>query len=616
MSVHFRSHLLSVTVDEDVLPALQGLLGAMGPLMNCSAPLDEVDKITELTLEYMEKMPPASLIHSCNCKTSFSPPVWATAASTPTDYAVLKHFKELRGKSSDAPPASQASNIFDERSIDPVNSKEDADDGNHSVIADSHADTVNQFPQAAVAAGIVPVEHESSDEDSLPTRSWSSTTLIFLALIILSLGVVIAVSSGLIDVSEISQRIWQYPQEIAQNTRNSALDPPKALESATTANLSDKVKAKLDKVEPKLVTASSSRDTKVVTNPNSQKQGTGGRVPMGPEREAELMARSKEIFSRDALLLAQQSLERATKNDKTSEPLEIQTKIADTAEERGAGDEAGGDVEAARETMEDEVASAANAEQQAEVNDQIEAEHKPIEITNDSYGTEQVAEGRQINRDDAMTGYDAEEKEALDQKNQQQDVDDDSAQQDRPPQKAKGEMDAEGFAQAAEGHQISGGDADEKDVPEYNTQQQDTGKDNSQQDRPPQKTQGRMDAERLAETASEQAKQASEQAQRMVAQLKDDNVHDTAAGSTEDNEEGEEPQDTEHPTISSQQRATAEAVLAKNQNILESLSRVWVHPVDEKDSQVNTDSKEARTQSRKKVVKGLAAYWNRIRSKA
>ena len=125
-----------------------------------------------------------------------------------------------------------------------------------------------------------------------------------------------------------------------------------------------------------------------------------------------------------------------------------------------------------------------------------------------------------------------------------------------------------------------------------------------------------MDAERLAETASEQAKQASEQAQRMVAQLKGDNAHETAAGSTEDNEEGEEPQDTEHPTISSQQRATAEAVLAKNQNILESLSRVWVHPVDEKDSQVNTDSKEARTQSRKKVVKGLAAYWNRIRSKA
>ena len=229
LSVHFRSHLLDVESDEDILPALQGLVGTMSPLLDSNDPLEVVDDILGLTLKYMERIPPSSLMQSClrwnNSKTRISPPIWATAAAAPTDYAVLKHVKELRGKTTETAQTNESNDVITDRSIDNVGDEEGDADTNPTAIADSHVDSVDQFPKAAIAAGIVPVDWEPAEEKTPPGQSWSSTTVLLLAILFVAFGAMIAVTSGLLDVSDNSQKFQQVTRDILEELNSLAKQP-------------------------------------------------------------------------------------------------------------------------------------------------------------------------------------------------------------------------------------------------------------------------------------------------------------------------------------------------------------------------------------------------------
>ena len=565
--MHFRSHLLDVLVDEDVLPTLNGIVGSTGPLLTCSDPLQMTDKIVELTLAYMEQIPPASLIESCGRQTCTSPPIWATAAVAPTDYAVLKHSKELRGSTSEAEPINDAA----APSIDQVvNEQNDTDKSDIIAAENSHVSTVDRFPQAAVAAGIVPITRQS-DENLKPRQARSNGALL-LALLFLMAAVVFVIANGWIVDG--SGKYWgsrQVAREVLQESRGSEAKP--SLSSLGSIGVFDADSApKVEQEQGKPVSArpatvaKTSQDSKNRGETNgeldSQKKVPGRRVPFGSAGEAELEALEEVIFSKDALLLAQRNLERVSRQANTPDSSAGESDVVD-------GREFSGESSADQDSL-------------------------PV-----------------VEKENPVAGV------GEDQKGQNQDQ---KAIEQQPAGETAGVEQTRLSKEEDQGRQVKGGDNEATNSPEQRSPQDDTKVDPStaHDKQTSKKNQGRKDAERLAQSTSEQAKQAKEQARLMVAQLRGEDANDASAsqsdGGSKEKDEDSKQQNKSTQSEAMQQDPTPEAVLAKNYKLVEKLSRVWVDPNIESVEQEETLGQ--KDPLHKKVAQGLATYWKRIRSKA
>ena len=565
--MHFRSHLLGAPSDEDVLPTLNGIVGSTGPLLTCSDPLEVTDKIVELTLAYMEQMPPASLITKCCPQTCISPPIWATAAVAPTDYAVLKHSKELRGTASEAEPTNDDA---EPSSDQVVNEPKDA--GKSDIIAtkDSHVSTVDRFPRAAVAAGIVPITRQP-DEDVKPGQDRSNGVLFFALLLLMATVVFIIANGWIVDGSGKYWGIRQAAREALQKSSGPEANPSISSLGSTGAldvDLAPKFERKPVSARPATV-AKTSQDSKNRGETNgeldSQKKVPGRRVPLGSAGEAELEALEEAIFSKDALLLAQRNLERVSR------------KV--TTPDSSAG---GGDVVDERESGESS------------------ADQGSLLVVKEENPAAEVGE---------------------DQKGQNQDR---KVVEEQPAGDTAGAKQTRLSKVEEQGRQAKGGDIETTNSPEQRSPQDDTKVDPSttHDKRTSKKDQGRKDAERLAQSTSEQARQAKEQARLMVAQLRGEDVDDASpsqndgsVGSNDKEKDAKQQNKSQATQTEAMQKGqTPEAVLAKNYKLMEKLSRVWVDPNIESVEKKETPGQKDPLQ--KKVAQGLATYWKRIRSKA